>query len=141
MVRYRVDTFTYDDFVLSGCTRLTDGQTDGQTDVDSRCDLTKLDAHKTIGYTLCTKLSSTAVLRYYLHAVYIRLFYWLLPVIEYLSHSHTNHHVRHVTRGRVFCRTLSRLQSILETSFSVCGLRARRINNANEHTYCPKVVP
>ena len=37
---YGIDIFTYDYFVLSGCTRLTDGQTDvrtdGQTDVDSK---------------------------------------------------------------------------------------------------------
>ena len=33
---YSVDIFTYDYFVLSGCKRLTDRRTDGQTDVDSK---------------------------------------------------------------------------------------------------------
>ena len=30
------DIFTYDYFVLSGCMRLTDGWTDGRTDVDNK---------------------------------------------------------------------------------------------------------
>ena len=42
---YKVSTYLHTIFVLSGCTRSSDGQTDRQMSI-AKCHLTKLDAHK-----------------------------------------------------------------------------------------------